>query len=155
MPQHQWKLTIRLFSVISGHSLEGRGLTPLQRCSRCILQPQPTWQYICNVNERKFNRQLLCHYKFFFDGPCLFLVDSSDGNTNYMMKSTNIVIYEIYIRSVTANVLYCSFEVNEFESHALFYVYFQTTTLAKVMNPLIPLTFNFGLYNIHACLLQG
>ena len=24
-----------------GHSL-GRGLTPLQRCSRCILQPQPT-----------------------------------------------------------------------------------------------------------------
>ena len=27
-----------------GHSLGG-GLTPLQRCSQCILQPQPTGQY--------------------------------------------------------------------------------------------------------------
>ena len=26
----------------AGHSLGGRGLTPLQRFSRCILQPQPT-----------------------------------------------------------------------------------------------------------------
>ena len=28
-----------------GHSLEGRGLTHLQRCSSCSLQPQPTEQY--------------------------------------------------------------------------------------------------------------
>ena len=29
----------------SGHSLEwGWGLTPLQRCGRCILQPEPTGQ---------------------------------------------------------------------------------------------------------------
>ena len=27
-----------------GHSLGGGGLTPLQRSSRCILQPQPTGQ---------------------------------------------------------------------------------------------------------------
>ena len=27
-----------------GHSLGG-GLTPLQRCSQCILKPQPTGQY--------------------------------------------------------------------------------------------------------------
>ena len=41
--QHHWNLTIRLFSVTSGHSLwVGGGLTPLQRCSRCILQPQLT-----------------------------------------------------------------------------------------------------------------
>ena len=70
---HDWSLTIKLFSVISGHSLGGwvlplsrntvgvfysqlgwkgfvlypghllwGGLTPLQRCSRCILQPKPT-----------------------------------------------------------------------------------------------------------------
>ena len=25
--------------------LIGRGLTPLQRCNHCILQPQPTWQW--------------------------------------------------------------------------------------------------------------
>ena len=38
-------LTIRLFSVISGYSLGGVGvLAPLQRSSRCILQPQPTGQ---------------------------------------------------------------------------------------------------------------
>ena len=35
-------LTLRLFSVISRHSLGG--LTPLQRCSQCILQPQLTGQ---------------------------------------------------------------------------------------------------------------
>ena len=36
---HYWDLTIRLFNVISWG-----GLTPLQRCSQCILQPQPTGQ---------------------------------------------------------------------------------------------------------------
>ena len=41
--QHCWNLTIRLFSVIS-RTLDGRVLTPLQRSSRCILQPQPTGQ---------------------------------------------------------------------------------------------------------------
>ena len=43
-PQHYWDLTIRLFSVIS-KTLVGRDLTPLQRCSWCILQPQPTGQH--------------------------------------------------------------------------------------------------------------
>ena len=28
-----------------GHTLVGEGLTPLQRCSQCILQPQPTGQW--------------------------------------------------------------------------------------------------------------
>ena len=40
--QHYWNLTIRLFT---GHSLRWWwwwGLTPLQRSSWCILQPQPT-----------------------------------------------------------------------------------------------------------------
>ena len=32
--------------LVSGHSL-GRGLTSWQRCSRCILQPQPTDQCVC------------------------------------------------------------------------------------------------------------
>ena len=35
-----------------GHSLGG-GLTPLQRCSQCILQPQLTGQYT-NLNVRQF-----------------------------------------------------------------------------------------------------
>ena len=33
----------------TGHSLWGGGLTPLQRSSRCILQPQPTGQRFVNV----------------------------------------------------------------------------------------------------------
>ena len=35
-------LTIRLFSVISWTLVGWRGLTPQQRCIRCILQPQET-----------------------------------------------------------------------------------------------------------------
>ena len=42
--QHCWNLTIRLFSVKSKTLVVGGGLTPLQRCSQCILQPQPTGQ---------------------------------------------------------------------------------------------------------------
>ena len=32
--------------LATGHSLVGGGLIPLQRCSRCILQPQPTGQQV-------------------------------------------------------------------------------------------------------------
>ncbi len=39
----RWSFAIRLFSVIS-KTLIGGGTTPLQRCSQCILQPQPTGQ---------------------------------------------------------------------------------------------------------------
>ena len=39
--QHYWSLTIRLFSVIFRVLIE-KGLTPPQRNSWCILQPQPT-----------------------------------------------------------------------------------------------------------------
>ena len=39
--QHYWILKIRLFRIIS-RTLLDRGFTPLQRCSQCILQPQPT-----------------------------------------------------------------------------------------------------------------
>ena len=41
-------LCIPQSSCKTGHNQHihwGRGLTPLQRCSRCILQPQPTGQY--------------------------------------------------------------------------------------------------------------
>ena len=39
---HYWNLTIRLLSLISWTPVEGVGLTPLQRSSRCIPQPQRT-----------------------------------------------------------------------------------------------------------------
>ena len=42
--QHYWNLIIRLFSVISMTLVGWGGLTPFQRCSRCIQQPQPTGQ---------------------------------------------------------------------------------------------------------------
>ena len=50
--------TIRSFSVTSKTLIGGRslgvGLTPLQRCCQCILQPQPTgqssiWSYLSSV----------------------------------------------------------------------------------------------------------
>ena len=42
--KHYWNLTIRLFSVIPRTLIWGWGLILLQRCSFCILQPQPTGQ---------------------------------------------------------------------------------------------------------------
>ena len=42
--QHYWNLTIRLLSVISRTPVSRWVPTPLQRCSWCILQPQPTAQ---------------------------------------------------------------------------------------------------------------
>ena len=47
--QHFWRFTIRLFIVITRTLVEGGGRTPLQRCSRCILQPQPTGQVFVRV----------------------------------------------------------------------------------------------------------
>ena len=38
--QHYWNLPFRLFSVISRTLFGGGGLTFLQGCSRCVLQPQ-------------------------------------------------------------------------------------------------------------------
>ena len=58
--QHYWNLTIRLISVIS-RTLVGRGggLTPLQRCSQCILQPLPTGQTnICIYSEWPMNQRV-------------------------------------------------------------------------------------------------
>ena len=40
--QYYWSLTIRLFSAISRTLLWMWGITPLKRCSWCILQPQRT-----------------------------------------------------------------------------------------------------------------
>ena len=40
--QHHWNLMIRLISDISRTLICGGVLTPLQKNSRCILQPQPT-----------------------------------------------------------------------------------------------------------------
>ena len=37
-----WSFTIRLFNVISRILISGRDLSPLQKCSWYILQPQPT-----------------------------------------------------------------------------------------------------------------
>ena len=46
--QHNWNHTIRLFSVVSGHSLGG--FTPLQRCSQCILHLSwPGKKYVYGV----------------------------------------------------------------------------------------------------------
>ena len=44
--QHYWNLALRLFRVIYPRHSLGEGLTPLQRCTQCILQPQPIRQCI-------------------------------------------------------------------------------------------------------------
>ena len=75
--QHFFNLTIRLFRVISGHSLRG-GLTPLQRSGWCILQPSPSqtfllWQCITpfyktswsklNYHDQKIRQTLGCNIR--------------------------------------------------------------------------------------------
>ena len=46
--QYYWSLTIRLFRLIFRTFVMAVGvLHPLQRSSRCILQPQPTGQCLC------------------------------------------------------------------------------------------------------------
>ena len=73
-----------------GHSL-GRGLTPLQRSSRCILQPQPTVQFADRVklyikwfhkaaNIHKIGR--LRNTASVFDIPCLL----ADRETHFYKK---------------------------------------------------------------------
>ena len=54
--QHYWSLTIRLFNVISGHSLVVGGLTPLPRCNRCILQPRLTGLADEDVAQQNWNQ---------------------------------------------------------------------------------------------------
>ena len=41
---------------------------------------------------------------------------------------------------IVADVLNCDIVVNEFELQSHYYIQFQTNTLAKGMNPLIPLS---------------
>ena len=57
--QHYWRLTIRLFSVISRTPIGGRGgLTPLQKCSLLILQSHLTRQYvICKTSIHTHKRK--------------------------------------------------------------------------------------------------
>ena len=68
-PQHYWDLTIRLFRVILQDTHWG-GLTPLQRCSQCILQLRPTEQ--CSVFKREESHFVILwinknvfHYQWF------------------------------------------------------------------------------------------
>ena len=56
-PQYHWIVTIILFSVISRTFIEG-GLTLLQKCSWCILQPQPAGQVMFRVGKQALKRIL-------------------------------------------------------------------------------------------------
>ena len=61
--QHYWSLIIRLLDVII-RTLIGGSLTSLQRCSWCILQPQPTglmcnWVFISKKREPQYFQQLI------------------------------------------------------------------------------------------------
>ena len=48
----------------------GGGITPLQRCSQCILQPQSTGQSTL-LNRLKYNRAFF-HIIFFLSFPLFF-----------------------------------------------------------------------------------
>ena len=43
------RFTMRLFSVTNRTLIDGGGLTPLQRCSQCILQPQSIGELLKKV----------------------------------------------------------------------------------------------------------
>ena len=91
--QHYWNLTIRFVCVISS-TLVGRGLTPLQRCSWYILQPQPTGQviyiYIYIYNETiKQNKIKLVIYLPKFNTTKLVIYNNFSPSTNYL-SMTNV-----------------------------------------------------------------
>ena len=83
--QHCWNLTIRLFSVISRTLVSGGGLTPLQRSSQYILQPQSTGQTPTLVQSRPGS-----------NGTVLFIF--SELGPRYLMQSkTQTPLQKIYI----------------------------------------------------------
>ena len=66
-PHHQ-KIWCHIRTLIGG------GLTPLQRCSRCILQPQPTRQILLNVIKLTLSK-----IKWFFFSFLQFLILLTSG----------------------------------------------------------------------------
>ena len=67
----------------------GGGLTPLQRCSRCILQPQPTGKYtelhlktvLFQIIQFSISMQFRCQKRFYFEQFSLALVCSLNVKT--------------------------------------------------------------------------
>ena len=74
-----WNLAIRLFNVISRTLIECGGLTPLHRCSWCILQLQPTGLCFCRGN---------CDVNY---NP-LTIEPMKDGQ-HFCEKDTNILVF--------------------------------------------------------------
>ena len=81
---------------------------------------------ICNLEESRVSLTILFHH-----------IPNCKGN----------------LRGVMANVLDCDIVVNEFELKSGYYVPFQTNTLGKGMNSLIPSNYDFN--STTKVLLQG
>ena len=99
--RHYWSLTIRLFSVISRTLVSGGGgLTPLQRSSRCILQPKLTGQE-CNIKINinhphrnrtegmQYKKEYICGYLcFWFHYKLLTTVVQGDHKAPFSIATT-------------------------------------------------------------------
>ena len=82
-----WSLTIRLFSVISRTLVSG-GLTPLQRCSRCFLQPLPIAlisvrthvKFVENMHEK--DKCFRCQIIFYVFTSCFYHLQTAENHLN-------------------------------------------------------------------------
>ena len=116
----RWKLTIRLSPsdcLVSyrGRSLRG-GLTPLQRCSQCILQPQLTGQ-----PKKKVKVKL----KDSFSSPKHLLP--------FIISNSSIHTYTGESPWHSVNLLDCSFNVSSNACHVIMFTFRLISKLATIV----------------------
>ena len=101
--QHYWNLNIRLFSVISRTRVVGGGFTPLQRCSQCILQSQPTGQF----SSREFRLMLKKIIKIPKKKKYTTIFEEVKKVSGFKKKKKELTnLYVIYLRN---NIYYYRF----------------------------------------------
>ena len=120
-PQHYWDLNIRLFSVISRTLVGGADLTPLQRCSQCILQPQLTGEKLLiflnttkTIQDKAMKKVCKCKIYWWI-------------SWNHWGCSCGVMV----------KAMDCGIIEREFVLQWCHYVHFRANTLGKSMNPLI------------------
>ena len=104
------------------------GLILLQRCNRCILQPQPTALHIIHMHMIKciftYNSILVCFLNYI------------NACTSAQNKHSHKNIWG-GPRGVMVKAIDCGIVVSEFVLQSRYYVHFRANTLGKSMNPLI------------------
>ena len=135
-------LTIRWFCVISRNLVRDRGLSPPQRCSRCILRPQltslkaflkdstATWRRI--EKSWSANPTTSVILRPFHCGGIV------SNQSLFFSKRFRLTMTKLGCpRGVMVKAMSYGIVVREFVLQSRYYVHFRANTLGKGMNPLI------------------